>query len=83
MAANLGPAAKFRESVGRLIETVENLPKLVRDVETVAETLRSGGLKLHPDSLRALNGGGRGSGLIPAWLPWVLVVVLAYFLISR
>jgi ubiquinone biosynthesis protein len=83
MLENLGPAARARETMGGFLETVEGLPRLVRNVETVAETLRRGGLRLHPDSVRAIEQARGRRGIFPSWLPWVLVVALAYLLLRR
>ncbi len=83
MTENLGPRAKICESFGKLIETIENLPKLVRNFETMSEALKSGGVRLHPDLVRAIEANRRGGGLFPPWLPWVLAAILAYFLIRR
>ncbi|MDR3437530.1 2-polyprenylphenol 6-hydroxylase [Telmatospirillum sp.] len=77
MAANLGPQARVRDSVGAVVASLESLPRLVSHAEKTVEALRHGGLRLHPDSLKSLQGGGRRSGLFPTWLPWVLVAVLA------
>ncbi len=61
----------------------KSLPRLVAHAEKTVEALRYGGLKLHPDSLKTLQKGGRRSGLFPSWLPWVLVILLAGALFLR
>jgi len=83
MADNLGPRAKVRESVGKLLETIENLPRLVKNFEHMTETLRGGGVHLHPDSVKAIEGSRRQGGLFPMWVPWILAAILAYLLIRR
>lgn len=83
MIDNLGPQARVKEGVGQLVGALESLPKLVSHAEHVVTQLKSGGLKLHPDSVNAITGGGRRSGLFPSWLPWVLVAVLGFLLLRR
>ncbi len=83
MLENLGPGARLRESMGGFFETMEGLPRLVRNVENVAETLKAGGLRLHPDSVRAIEQARGRRGIFPVWVPWVLVIVLAYLLLRR
>ncbi len=57
MAGRLGPEARLKDAadglsnLGRLIEQV---PRLLRDSETIAGALAGGGLKLHPDSVRQI-----------------------------
>jgi ubiquinone biosynthesis protein len=83
MAENLGVRARVRESIGGLAETIENLPRLVRNVEHMTETLRGGGFRLHPDSVKAIEEARRGRGIFPSWAPWVLVAIIAYLLMRR
>ena len=80
MADHLGPRAKVRESVSKLLETIENLPKLVKNVEKMTETLRNGGALLPVESG---EGPRRQLGLFPIWAPWILVAVLVYLLLRR
>ena len=83
MFENLGPTARMRDSVGGVFETIEGLPRLVRNVEHLAESIKAGGLRLHPDSMRALEQSRGRRGIFPVWLPWILVVALAYLLLKR
>jgi len=83
MRENLGAGARLRETADGFFETIEGLPRLVRNVEHVAESLKSGGLRLHPDSVRAIQQTRARRGVFPLWLPWVLVIVLAYLLLAR
>ena len=54
---HLGPEARFREaaeglsSLGRL---AQSFPQVLRDTEIIAGQLADGGLRLHPDSVRAI-----------------------------
>jgi ubiquinone biosynthesis protein len=81
MTSHLGPAARVKDSVVSIISTIERLPRLMADAERTVEVLRNGGLKLDDESVR--NMGRNGRGIFPAWLPWVLVVVLVYLLWRR
>jgi ubiquinone biosynthesis protein len=83
MFENLGPQAKIKDSVTALLGTLERLPRLVAHAEKTVEALRDGGLKLHPESLRAMGDARRGRGLFPAWLPWALAAVLGGLLLRR
>jgi ubiquinone biosynthesis protein len=57
MVSNLGPEARLRDaaegltSLGRL---AQHLPQVLRDTELIAGQLADGGLRLHPDSVRAI-----------------------------
>ncbi len=82
MMANLGPQAKLKQGLAHVWDGLESLPRLVQSAEQTVTALREGGLRLHPDSLKAL-GHKRRSGLFPAWLPWLLVLVLGVLLLRR
>ena len=83
MRENLGPQARVKESVGAVLASLESLPRLVAHAEKTVEALRYGGLKLHPESLNAMQNGGRRKGMFPSWLPWVLVAGLTFLLLRR
>ena len=57
MMENIGPEARLRDaadgltSLGRL---AQNIPQLLRDTEAIASQLADGGLRLHPESVRAI-----------------------------
>jgi len=57
MFDNLGPEARLREaaeglsSLGRI---AQHLPQVLRDTELIAGQLADGGLRLHPESVRAI-----------------------------
>jgi ubiquinone biosynthesis protein len=83
MTDNLGPQAKFKESLGAVVASLESLPRLVQQAEKTVEALRQGGLRLHPESMDAMRSNGRSAGGIPTWLPWALVVVLTAAILLR
>jgi len=57
MLEHLGPEARLKDaaisltSVGRL---AQNLPQLIRETELIAAQMAEGGIRLHPDSVRAI-----------------------------
>ena len=74
MRANRGPEARLRRAAQDLTGTVERLPALLSSVEAAAGDLASGGLRLHPDSLRALQ--TDGSARLARWALTFAVVAL-------
>jgi ubiquinone biosynthesis protein len=57
MVENLGPEARLRDAAGgltSLAKLAQNIPQLLRDTELIAAQLADGGLRLHPDSVRAI-----------------------------
>jgi ubiquinone biosynthesis protein len=83
MANNLGPQARVMESMGSVFASLESLPRLVANAEKTVEALRHGGLKLHSESVRSIQQNGRAHGILPTWMPWVLVAVLGFLLLRR
>ncbi len=83
MLENLGPGARMRDSAAGVFETIQGLPNFVRNVEHLAESIKAGGLRLHPDSMKALEQSRGRRGIFPVWVPWILVAVLAYLLLKR
>ncbi|MCR6629760.1 MAG: 2-polyprenylphenol 6-hydroxylase [Magnetospirillum sp.] len=75
MRANLGPQARVKDTVVNAVATLERLPRMLAETEKAYSAMMNGGLKLHPDTVRAMRGEGRRKGL-PGWLPWVLAAVL-------
>ncbi len=62
MRQNRGPQARVREGARDLAGSLERLPALIGNIEKTAADLAGGGIRLNPESLRALRGeqGGRG-----------------------
>jgi ubiquinone biosynthesis protein len=82
MTDQFGPRARIRDSLGDIVDTLERLPRMVRETERTVAALRQG-VRLHPDSERAINKGRKGRGIFPNWMPWVLAAALAYLMYSR
>jgi len=57
MVDHLGPEARLRDAADgltSLAKLAQNIPQLLRDTESIAAQLADGGLRLHPDSVRAI-----------------------------
>jgi ubiquinone biosynthesis protein len=75
MRLNRSPPARAVLGGAALLGSLERLPALLSDVETVLKRLAHGGLPLHPETLRALNGAKNGATLI--WPLWIAALALA------
>ena len=53
-----GPEARLRETTQQVGEGLARLPKLLTHIERISDQLASGGIRLHPETLEALRGGG-------------------------
>ena len=81
MRANRGPEARLRRATEEMTRTLERLPGLVGKVETAADALSAGGVRLHSESLEALDRQNAGR----AWQVralWAAVAVLALGLVA-
>lgn len=75
MRDNLGPEARIRDTVTDVMKGLERLPALISDMEETVGTVSRGGLKLHPDSVRALTEARRAQG--GSWPLWVGAAAVA------
>ncbi|MBI3453651.1 MAG: 2-polyprenylphenol 6-hydroxylase [Rhodospirillales bacterium] len=73
MIENRGIEARGRAVAEDALARLEELPSFVGNLEKAAAMLAAGGVRLHPESLAALGGGQRGSGL---W-PWAVAAAVA------
>ena len=80
MVENRGPEARARDAIQDLGRTLERLPRLAADAERVASELAGGGLRLHPDSMKTLN--GEGAGRSARWAFWIALLALAVALLA-
>jgi ubiquinone biosynthesis protein len=80
MIENRGPEARARGAIQDLGRTLERLPRLVADAESLASDLAAGGLRLHPDSLKSL--GGESAGRNARWAFWIALLALAVALLA-
>jgi ubiquinone biosynthesis protein len=80
MVQHLGPEARVREILTEALETLERLPRMIRNLEKGAEMIANGQLKLDPDTISALK--GNPSPLASPKLLWgvigVLVAIVAF-----
>jgi ubiquinone biosynthesis protein len=76
MRENRGPEARIRDAAQDVARALERLPGTLADLERVGADLASSGLKLHPDTVKALSAGQNGSGRRRCAL-WIGVAALA------
>ncbi len=73
---NLGPEARLRDAAAELLEAARRLPRLVAALEATVGETGTGGLRLHPESLRALGGDRAGRAGAAFWIA-LLALALA------
>jgi ubiquinone biosynthesis protein len=86
MRERLGPEGQVIDAVGNAIGTLEKLPRIVERVDAITADMARGGLKLHPDTARALRGEEPGKARrVPwmLWAPWLLAAVLLLIVLLR
>ena len=79
---NRGPEARLRDSAVEALDTLRRLPGTVAEVEQVARELAGGGIRLHPDTLKALGRDG-GGWRWQHWLPWLIAAGLLLALLLK
>jgi ubiquinone biosynthesis protein len=77
MRENRGPEARVAQTVQELARLAGQLPDFIRDMEAATATIAHRGLRLDPDSLRAVQ---KASG-DRTWLLWAAIAVLAVALL--
>ncbi|MGE5545683.1 MAG: 2-polyprenylphenol 6-hydroxylase [Solirubrobacterales bacterium] len=82
MRQHLGPEARVKETVVSAMHTIERLPRVLAETEKAYSMLVSGGLKLHPDTVKDMMS-ERRKGVFPSWVPWALAAVLGALLVLR
>ena len=78
---NLSPEARLRDAVAEGLAAAQRLPKLLKDAETMLAAGADGGLKLHPETLRALTQAGARRGAATPLL-WAAVAALALAIVA-
>lgn len=84
MRARLGPEGRAVDAVADAISTLRTLPRVMARIEAITADMEKGGLRLHPDSARAIMGDAaerRSTHRWLTWAPWVLVAALGAALI--
>ena len=86
MVENLGPEARFRDAAEGMSALGRSLPQLVRNAEQLSSMMAEGGVRLHPDSERAIAA-AEGRRMRPMRLAiWVIaaaVAILAVIVLLR
>ncbi|HEX6102803.1 MAG TPA: 2-polyprenylphenol 6-hydroxylase [Alphaproteobacteria bacterium] len=75
MRENRGPEARMRDAVDDAIFVLQRLPALVAEAERAFTRLGEGGVRLHPETLMALERRDRRNR--HRWIGWVVVLALA------
>ena len=86
MTDTFGPAARVRETASGVARVLERVPSVLDYADRAAAMIASGGLKLHPETVRDLGTtlkGEKGRTRLPAWLPWLLVAGLSLAILAR
>ncbi|MGE4063805.1 MAG: 2-polyprenylphenol 6-hydroxylase [Rhodospirillaceae bacterium] len=84
MRARLGPEGRAVDAVADAIGTLQSLPRIIARVEAVTADLEQGGIRLHPESARAIIGEAgerRRNHRWMLWAPWILAAILGAALI--
>ena len=76
MRENRGPEARLRESTTEIVESVKRLPAALTNLASLSDDIAKGGLRLHPETLRAFDARNRKTGW-HLWALWIAVAVLA------
>ena len=86
MRERLGPEGQIADAVGTAIDTLQKLPQIIDRVDAVTADMARGGLRLHPDTARAIRGqepGKSSSGRWFLWAPWLMAAALLAALMLR
>lgn len=82
MRENLGPEARIKDTASEGVAMLKRLPRLVRGMEQVLADFEKGGLKLHPDTVRAMRGERGVKSTKHTFLLSIIGVLLVFWLIS-
>ena len=75
MVESMGPEARVRDTVNDLVRGLERLPALIADMEESVGTITRGGLKLHPETVRAMAADRRAP--LRRWRFWAGAALVA------
>ncbi len=81
MRDRLGPEAIVSDTATNALRALEKLPRIIDRVDAISADLNQGGLKLHPDTAKALRGDTNHLQRWPNWAPWAIAVGLLAILI--
>jgi len=80
MTENMGPSAELRAALTTTLARIRSLPGTLAQVEAAARDFAGGGVKLHPDTIRAIADVRRRTSALPAL--WVIAILLFLILLS-
>ena len=75
IAEKMSAEARVREAAEEVAQAVKRLPQIMEGIGNGLAMLAEGGVKLHPDTVRALKGGGRSKTQGLAWIALALIAV--------
>jgi ubiquinone biosynthesis protein len=78
VADNMTAEARAAEALGEGVRVIERLPALVQEMGESVGRLARDGVKLHPDSMRAVSGADRKRPRWPLWAGAAAVVLLLF-----
>ena len=84
MRARLGPEGRTVDAIADAISTLRALPRVVARIEAITADMEQGGLRLHPDTARAILGQAderRREHRWLFWAPWIIAAILGAALI--
>ncbi len=80
MIEHLGPEARIRDTVTALSQAAERLPRMMDDMEQGAQRMADGQFKLHPDTIRALQGHTSRRPVLPSL--WIIILFLVSIVVA-
>ncbi len=85
MRERLGPQGRLKDAVATTLGTLERLPQIIDRVDAVTADIARGGLRLHPDTARAIRGEepGQRTARWFLWAPWLVAAALLAALVLR
>ncbi len=82
IATNLGPQARLLDLTRDTVDTLNRLPRTVAALDDLLAGTGADGLRIHPETLRALRGDTGRRGGVPVWVVAVLTAAFLFALIS-
>jgi ubiquinone biosynthesis protein len=80
---NLGPRARIKEHAEETIHLIRTLPALLRKTESALSRVTDGGIKLHPETVAAMQEEKRSFHREWLWFCWVALAVFALAYITH
>ena len=81
MRDRLGPEAVVGDTAASAVRMLEKLPLIIDRIDAISQDVSQGGLKLHPETAKALRGHANHRRPWISWMPWIVAVGLLAFLI--